>query len=266
MIIHLISVCCTYFIAIKKNEGNPLDSLILSSYTPLLPPQGRYYADPFLLKYEGINYLFFENYDYKKGVISYVQIDPEGHFTEPKLALELPTHLSFPFVFQEENEIYMIPETYQRRSVSLYKCKTFPNQWEWCRSLIHGERFSDPILFKHGGLYWLFTAIRGDQLCIYYAESLDAKFRPHPINHRHIRGRNAGPVFLQSGRLIRPTMDCREYYGKAVILKEILLLTTEEFVEREVLYIGPDWAPNLVGTHSFCLNPDYLAYDGNFYQ
>ena len=46
-----------YFIAIKKNEGSILDSLDV--YIPLIPPVGKYYADPFLCKHHGENFLFF---------------------------------------------------------------------------------------------------------------------------------------------------------------------------------------------------------------
>lgn len=250
-----------YFIAIKKNEGNVWDSL--NCYTSLRAPNGRFYADPFLFKYQGVNYLFFENYDSQKGVISYVEIDREGNLSDVKLALERPIHLSFPYVFQEGDDIYMLPETYQNRSVSLFKCKEFPNQWEQVRVLVHGEHFSDSILFQHNHFYWLFTAIHKDRLCIYYSESLEGKFRPHPINRKHIRGRNAGSVFSINGKLVRPTMDCQERYGRAVIFKEILLLTPKEFQEQEIGSIEPDWAPDLVGTHAFCLTEDYLVYDGN---
>ena len=140
-----------YFIAIKKNEGDVLNTL--DSYTALLPPKDKFYADPFLLNCGGIHYIFFEDYDYHKGVISYVSIDENRQMTPPKVALELPIHLSFPCVFQEGEEIYMVPETYDYRSVSLFKAKNFPREWEHVRTLIRGEKFSDPILFKHDGYY-----------------------------------------------------------------------------------------------------------------
>lgn len=256
-------ILCTllfhYFIAIKKNEGDVLNTL--ETYTPLLAPEGKFYADPFLFKYNGVNYLFFEDYDGKKGAISYVTLD-EG-ISQPKRALELPTHLSFPFVFEEGGEIYMIPETYGYRSISLYKSVKFPDQWEHKRVLVHGKHFSDPILFKHQGWYWLFTAVDVDRLCIFYAKDLDSPFLPHPINRRRIKGRNAGAVFYQNGRLIRPTMDCSRGYGRSMMLKEIVLLTPQELIEKEIAAIEPKWAPHLHGTHSYNQNEDFVVYDGS---
>lgn len=248
-----------YFIAIRQTGTEDL-----SCYIPFFAPPGKYYADPFLFRYQRVDYLFFEDYDYQKGVISYVPLGAEGPLGKPQVALELPIHLSFPFLFQEGEEIYMVPETYRYRSVSLFRCLHFPDQWEKQRVLVKGNLFSDPILFQHEGLYWLFTAVERDRLAIFYASDLQSPFHPHPINRRRVRGRNAGPVFYHEGKLIRPTMDCRQRYGRAVILKEIVLLTKKEFIEKELATIEPNWAPNLVGTHTYCLQHDRLVYDGEW--
>ena len=249
-----------YFIAIKKNEGDVLETL--NVYTPFIPPKGKDYADPCLFEYEGIHYLFFEDYDYKKGVISYVTIDENMELSDPNLALELPCHLSFPNFFTEEGEIYMIPETYTDQSVSLFRAVQFPDRWEKKRTLIEGERFSDPILFKHEGIYWLFAATHRDRLAIFYAPDLSSPFLPHPINQQQIRGRNGGPLYFLEARLIRPTMDCKISYGRSVIFKEILLLTPTEFVETEIGTLKPTWAPGLKGTHAYSQNDQYVVYDG----
>ena len=249
-----------YFVAIKKNEGDVLNTLQI--YVPFLPPKDTFYADPMLFKYQGINYIFFEDFDYKKGVISYITVDQNLTLSEPRKVLELPIHLSFPHVFYDGDDIYMTPETYDYRSVSLFKAKEFPDKWEHQRVLIQGQDFADPILFKHKGYYWLFVAVQEDRLRIYYAKDLNSEFKPHPINQRNIRGRNAGPIYYVNDRLIRPTMDCIKGYGRSMILKEILTLDPHNFKERDVAYIEPNWAPVLDGTHSYCQNEDLVIYDG----
>lgn len=249
-----------YFIAIKKNEGDVLNHL--ESYVPFWAPRNQFYADPMLFKHEGVNYIFFEDYDYRKGVISYITVDQHLNLSKPCRVLELPIHLSFPHVFRDGGEIYMTPETYDYRSVSLFKATTFPVQWEYQRVLVQGQDFADPILFKHNGYYWLFVAVQEDRLRIYYAKELDAPFEPHPINQQDLRGRNAGPIYYVDHHLIRPTMDCRKGYGRSMILKEILMLDPENFKEQEIAYIEPNWAPQLDGTHSYCQNEDLVVYDG----
>lgn len=227
-----------------------------------MPPSDKFYADPILFKYQGINYIFFEDYDYRKGVISYITVNQNLKMTEPRKILELPIHLSFPSIFQEGDDVYMIPETYDNRAITLFKATHFPDQWEMQRLLVEGQKFSDPMLFKKDGYYWLFAAVQGDRLVIYYADCLDGIFHPHPINARSIRGRNAGLVFSIGGRLIRPTMDCRKGYGISMILKEIVSLTPENFREKEIAWIQPTWARGLTGTHSYSQNEDFVVYDG----
>jgi hypothetical protein len=182
--------------------------------------------------------------------------------SEPKKVLELPVHLSFPAIFQDANDIYMTPETYDLHSISLFKATQFPNQWSHQRVLVEGQKFSDPMLFKHGGYYWLFAAVNMDRLVIYYADNLEGIFLPHPVNALSISGRNAGLIFCTGDRLIRPTMDCTKGYGRSMILKEIVLLTPECFLEKEIAHIHPTWASRLNGTHSYCQNQDLVVYDG----
>ena len=249
-----------YFIALKKNEGNVLNTL--EDHIAFCAPPNRHYADPMLFKYQGINYIFFEDFDYKKGVISYITVDQDLKFSKPQQVLELPIHLSFPHVFCEGTDIYMTPETYDYQSISLFKAITFPTQWEMQRVLVQGEDFADPILFKHNNYYWLFVAVQQDRLRIYYAQDLSEPFQPHPINQQNLRGRNAGAVYYINNRLIRPTMDCRQGYGRSMILKEILTLDPSHFEEQEIAYIEPNWAPFLDGTHSYCQNEDLVIYDG----
>ena len=250
-----------YFIAVKRNEGDALSTL--DAYTAFLPPKGKFYADPMVFKHRGVNYIFFEDYDYKKGIISYAAIDGDAKISPPRKALEMSTHLSFPHIFQEGGEIYMTPETYRFGAVFLFKATEFPDKWTPVRFLIRGQLFADPILFKHAGYYWLFVAIQGSCLMIYYAKDLDGQFLPHPVNGRSIHGRNAGPVYSMHGRLIRPVMDCSVSYGRAMILKEIVRLDPYRFVEREIARIEPTWAPDLAGTHTYCQNEDYVVYDGH---
>jgi hypothetical protein len=242
-----------YFIATKK-QGE-------ESFRHILPPAKKFYADPILFKHEKTNYLFFEDYDYRKGIISCMALDTE--ISEPKKALELPIHLSFPHLFHDEGTIYMTPETIHYGAVFLFKAVQFPHKWEPVRFLVRGYAFSDPVVFKHEGYYWLFTSIYKEQLFIFYAKKLTDSFLPHPINTQFVQGRNAGPVFFKEGKLIRPTMDCSISYGKRMVLKEIVQLNPTSFIEKEIESIEPTWAPHLDGTHTYCQNEDYLVYDGH---
>ena len=84
-----------WFISIKKHEGDPFD---LSNLKHNYPPEGMYWADPFLWQQDGIDYVFYELYDYKKGVIAYSIINEDMSFSEPKVIMDYAPHLSYPFL------------------------------------------------------------------------------------------------------------------------------------------------------------------------
>ena len=75
-------------------------------------PKNRFLADPFIVRKDGKNYCFVEDFDYKKnlGQISVYQIDREGH-RELGSAISEDFHLSFPYIFEYKNQTFMCPET-----------------------------------------------------------------------------------------------------------------------------------------------------------
>jgi hypothetical protein len=255
-----------YFIAIKKSQGCWTESLnSLENYTPLDPPEKRFYADPMCFKHKGINYIFFEDFDYKKGVIVYVTVDADLNISEPRLALELTHHVSFPYIFTEKDRIYMVPETAALGEVCLYEAVSFPDKWKKKKVLLEKGWYGDPILFKYNGYYWIF--VTKDTTCglhIYYSQNLFSKFEPHPVNTLDLKGRNAGALLQYEGKLIRPTMDCTESYGHSIVFNEIVELTPTTFIEREIRRMEPNWDPRINGTHTFNENEDICVYDGRY--
>lgn len=92
-------------------------------------PKNEFWADPFLIKYKDEIYGFFENYEYNvsKGKISCAKI-VGNEFVDVKDALNLPYHLSYPFVIEQDNEFYIIPETNENKRLEVYKCVEFPTK------------------------------------------------------------------------------------------------------------------------------------------
>ena len=53
------------------------------------------------------------------------EVDKDGNWSAPVRALERDYHLSYPFIFEWESRLYMIPETTVTRQVELYLCTEF---------------------------------------------------------------------------------------------------------------------------------------------
>lgn len=233
-------------------------------------PRGRFYADPFLLERDGQTWLFFEDCDYalQRGWISCAQIR-NGEIGPAVTALERPYHLSYPCVFRAGNDLYMVPESVANRSVDLYRCRRFPDQWDLEKELLR-EPAVDTTVWTDGGLYWFFVTFQeprgaGIQLWLFYANHPTAAWQSHPQNPistdvRNARG--AGAIFRRNGRIYRPSQNCGPHYGFSFTLNEITVCTRERYEERPAVTVPPDWAPGLVGTHSYAQSGNMEVIDG----
>lgn len=233
-------------------------------YRRIAPPLGRYWADPHILQRDGGYYIFFEDYCQRKGRgrISVIALDSQGRASKPTKVLDLDQHLSYPFVFEWQNETYMIPETGARRTVELYRCTRFPDQWEHVMNLMENVHLVDATLYFDNQRWWMFAAraerLRGshsDEAVLYYADDFrTTNWHPHPENpiaEDVCASRPAGALFTWQGRLYRPVQDCSLRYGYGFRLCEVTRLSTDAYQEQIVDSVTPDWNPQVIGTHTF---------------
>jgi hypothetical protein len=245
-----------------------------AEYRLLLPPKGQSYADPFLVEREGKTWLFFESLRFRErwGVISCSELGPDGKPGEPIEVLRRPYHLSYPFVFEHEAQVYMIPETRQNRTIELYRATSFPEQWALDAVLLSNICAVDATLARIGGKFWLFAGIsngmhsNSDELGVFFADALTGPWTPHPSNpvvSDVRRSRPAGALFYDRERLIRPSQDCSRAYGYALVFSEIVVLTETEYEERPIARIDPGWTKGNRGTHTYSRSERFEAIDGN---
>jgi hypothetical protein len=220
-------------------------------------------ADPFMIRKGQEHYMFFEVMNRKpkegnQGDIGYAQSSDGKHWEYKKMVLDEPFHLAYPYVFEWNGDYYLIPETSQDLSVSLYKANVFPDQWEYQGALLNGYRYVDPSIFRHQGKWWLFvTTPASNVLNLYYANDLLGEWKPHPMNplvkfDRNI-ARPGGRVITYDNRLFRITQDDEPSYGLQVFAFEITELSETSYQERIVsekplvTMTGKGW--NAAGMH-----------------
>ncbi len=258
-------------IAYRRRGGGPPGDASGAGFELLRPPEDRFFADPFVFERDGRHHVFFEEYPYDtgKGVIARVEL-ADGRATEPRVVLERSYHLSYPFVFEDGAEAYMIPETCQNATIELHRAVEFPDTWELDTVLVSGVRAVDATVFRHAGRFWMFATIVGrgrtsqDHLSLFMAPDLHGPWTPHPLNPvvSDVRvARSAGRVFLRDGHLIRPGQDSSGGYGEAVVLNRIEELTELTYREAPIGRIGPDWLGGARGTHTYNFDGDYEVVD-----
>jgi hypothetical protein len=260
-----------WFIAIRpRTAARRFDDT--SNYRLMPCPKDRFYADPFLFEKDGKTLLFFEDFRYAEGraVISYCELGADGTPGSPVEVLRCPYHLSYPFVFEHEGEVYMIPETRGNQRVELYRAMTFPTEWASEGVLLDDIHAVDATIQKIDGKYWMFAGVsngkysNSDELCIFFADTLTGPWTPHrnnPVLSDVRRSRPAGLLFYEEGRLIRPSQDCGKAYGYALVFSEVLTLTETEYEERPINRIEPGLIAGCVGTHTYNRTEQFEVVD-----
>ena len=261
----------TWHLAIKTGSMD-LGTENFSDLKYLIPPRDRLWADPFPVKRNGKYYIFIEEQPHstKIGVISVIEIQESGNWNMPVTILDTGYHLSHPFIFEWQDNLYMIPESVANQSVDLYRCVSFPYEWKFERTILNTIRAVDATLFETDGLIWMFLNAAGkgkslnDQLHIYYSDNPLGEWKPHkrnPVKTDLKSTRPAGQLFTYNGELYRPGQDCSVRYGYAITINRITSLTPDEFTEEEVTKILPTWRQDMVGTHTLNHNDGLTVMD-----
>lgn len=265
-----------WFIALRVKKDSLDNKFDPKGFRIFSSPKDHFYADPFPIKIGRINYVFFEDFglENNKGVISYSIIEKNGNNTQPKTALIRDYHLSYPFIFIWNNDVYMIPETSQNRTIELYKAINFPENWQLSKVLFHNVVAADTTIFVYNNKFWLFTNMVTDnsrlneELFLFYSDSPFGSWIPHPKNpivSDICSARPAGKVFIQDGKIIRPGQDCSVRYGYAITLNQIEVISETEYKEKPVNKIMPAWLPNNLGTHTINSNEDIEVIDAKIF-
>ncbi len=248
------------------------DSLEWSALRPLVPDKDRYWADPFIVEKDNRYYVFIEEKILATGLgrIVCLTLDEDGSLVSNQVVLERPYHLSYPFIFEYQNEMYMLPETASNRTLELYRCQHFPYQWRFVKDLMADIYAVDATLLEHDKKWWLFANVKEeggsslDALHLFYADSpLADKWTAHPLNPivKDMRSaRPAGRIFIWDGKLIRPSQDSSRRYGYALKFNRIDKLSENEYEETNVTSFFPKGG-KILATHTFNQSGDLTVVD-----
>lgn len=216
-----------------------------------LPPRpgGGFFADPFGVETAEGRFVFVE--DCPPGTdtagLAVLRLDAANRSVAIlPVETDLAGHLSYPFLFEHEGRLWMLPEHSAGGHTVLLECVRFPDRWRTAAELLPDFPAVDPTLHVARDRLWLFATDRREEdvtrLHLFHARTLGGPWRPHPANPVvcDIRAaRPAGPLFTAHGALLRPAQDCSERYGGALALCRIDRLDETAFVQRIVLRLPP---------------------------
>jgi hypothetical protein len=205
-----------------------------------------------------------------KGRIACSELGSNGNWTVPKTVVQADYHLSYPFLFEWQGQVYLMPETAENQTLELYRAVEFPWRWTLDRVIMQQAAAVDGTIAAFDGRYWLFVnmaTLAGQydaELFLFHADSPLGPWRPHPGNPVVAdvrRARPAGSLLSIDGKLIRPSQDCSVRYGYALVWNQVEVLSTTDYRERPVGRLDPSWLRGALCTHTYTSNGEWEAVD-----
>lgn len=235
----------------------------------------HYNADPFLLKTEdGSLNLFFEDFavDDFYGKISVSKLDNAFNELSQKILLDTKSHLSYPFIFKENNKIWVFPEASHSGRLSCYEYDPFNQSLNFEKEILNLPLLDSTIL-KYNNKYWLFGTLAGDdsnkKLYIYFSNNLLGPYSPHPANpvkNSAKSSRPAGNFIEVDGSLYRPSQNCENIYGESITINKITVLNEFSFAEEQHMIISMKERKHLkekiFTIHTLNVLDDIITVDG----
>lgn len=262
------------------SQGNIKDIIRTKNFNPNiqwleLDSIDHFRADPFPLKDKNGNInIFYEDFYFEDfyGNISIMTLDKNFKQSNHKTILDTKSHLSYPFVFEENNQIYIFPESAQNGKLSCYNYNTDSRSLDFVKDIID-LALVDSTIIKYKEKYWLFGTIGGknsnSRLYIYYSDNLLGPYTPHkqnPVKEGSNGSRPAGNFIEVDGNLYRPSQNCQNQYGESITINKVISLDENTYSEEPYMLISINQNnilnKNIKAIHTINVLDDLIIVDG----
>ena len=260
-------------IMILKDHGShlfPDNTLEILSKTTAQQLKKKYtfQADPFIVEKADKLYVFYEAFSFRnsKGTLRCRVLDRElTEIDDVKLEGfdDLKCHLSFPFLIHINDQLFMIPESSERKEVILFQSVEFPVRWKKIKVLISDTELTDNVFLTINETCYLLSTTMDNEIIIHSAENIFGEWqRIAPSlkvsNHHH---RGAGAPYSVDNKMYFLTQECTpETYGKSIYIKELVTLNDTVFDESLIEKINSS-INHSDGVHTLNFSNNYIVYD-----
>lgn len=193
-----------------------------------------------IFTYKDHVFIFAERYNYfnLRGEIAVSEIR-NGKISKWHTIIREPFHMSYPFVFEQSGEIYMIPETNEANSVRLYQAISFPYKWQFVKNIISDVKWVDTTLTLSKNGFVAYTRAHEDCDKDYIA-NIDQKFAVLSITELDKKDgdssyRCGGRIFDFEGEEIHVCQNENNGYGCGLVFRYYDKATKRETKQK---YIG----------------------------
>jgi hypothetical protein len=201
----------------------------------------KIHADPFILcSKNGYTKILLEElkFDGDYGRIFLITLDNNFNQTDYKILLDTKSHLSYPFVFKEQNRTFVFPEASKSGKLSCYEFDPVSESLSFLQDILELPLLDSTIL-KHNDKYWIFGTLSENvtdyRLYVFFSDSLMGPYIQHPGNPVKIGlngTRPAGNFIEVDGIIYRPIQNCQNEYGESIAINKITELSEKNFTEE----------------------------------
>lgn len=237
------------------------------------PYKDRWFADPYFLEVNDKELVVLVEefcYHTSKGRIAKLTINRKDYSLKGmKIILDLPTHLSFPFIYHRGKDIFLMPENCKSDSTKMYRYDTVSDELEKC-SDVSFLPLADAIIVKmsDGNEYVLSTQEPNqnkDHLQVYRFDVDKMAINDVPMQDIPFESniaRNAGALFEVDGVMYRPAQDCNKCYGNGVVIQSVDY-DGGKFQMTDVNSFHSDYPKMDMGYHTFNMINGLIVVDGH---
>ncbi len=244
-------------------------------YKTLPHTDDYWYADPLIVCRDGRDIVFMERVDRHTGLGAIVYSDiTDGEWSTPVSVIAEDFHMSFPMCFEWDGELYMIPETEMDRGINLYRCISFPDNWERLAHVLDGSHLVDTVVVSKAdnGIEFLtseylegddfYTRFRRFRLIRNTSGGIEAEDLGLVDEQYTLKSRMAGYPLERDGRVIYPVQRSTSgVYGYSVEFRADDPLNGELIREMTPGSVRCDAGRRLIGVHTYSVSDRYEVID-----
>lgn len=234
----------------------------------------RWFADPFILDVTSDEIIILAEeycYEIKRGRIARIVIDRKTYEEKNfEIVLDLPTHLSFPFIFRKNGSIYIMPENSASGCSNIYRYDDSERKTTFIKRSFN-DPFTDATIFKIQQDFFLWTTMLPDPngmiLSVYKfdTQKMEVGEKVVTIDFLQCTARNAGEVFELEGELYRPAQDCTKCYGNGIVLQKVTRYG-EKWSFEDINSFYPNTFKYNQGLHTFNHYNGLIVIDARGYR
>jgi hypothetical protein len=206
----------------------------------------KFDADPFILNVKDGNYeIIYEDFSFSDDYanISLMTLDENFRQIKQKIVLDTKSHLSYPFVFKENDRIYIFPEAGKSGKLTCYEYDQKSESLHFLKDILEIPLL-DSTIIKYNDKYWIFGLLyekgKSDKLSIFHSYSLLGPYTPHqsnPVKKGTNSTRPAGNFIEVDGIIYRPSQNCKTEYGESITINKVIELSETIFIEEPYMNI-----------------------------